>query len=125
MDNIKTMCFRFNLNNPNHLKAWDYLHSVDKEKYKSYTDAVIISITDYFDRQNKINEPYLETRQREDDFVNKIVETVDRKLQKALPEFMLSCLASFAIGNIKPDTVTEQEDISETPDIDWNFLGDE
>ena len=82
-------------------------------------------MTDYFDRQNKINEPYLETRQREDDFVNKIVETVDRKLQKALPEFMLSCLASFAIGNIKPDTVTEQEDISETPDIDWNFLGDE
>ena len=125
MDNIKTMCFRFNWNNPNHLKAWDYLHSIDKEKYKSYTDAVIISITDYFDRQNIINEPYLETRQREDDFVNKIVETVDRKLQKALPEFMLSCLASFAIGNIKPDTVTEQEDISETPDIDWNFLGDE
>ena len=31
---VRTTCFRFNMENPEHAKAWDYLHNFDKDKIK-------------------------------------------------------------------------------------------
>ena len=31
---VRTTCFRFNMDNPDHAKAWDYLHNYDKDKIK-------------------------------------------------------------------------------------------
>ena len=51
---VKMTCFRFNLDNPEHAKAWEYLHSIDKDKVKSGNTAVVRAVNDYFDRmQNR------------------------------------------------------------------------
>ena len=45
---VKMTCFRFNLDNPEHAKAWNYLHSIDKDKVKSGNTAVVRAVNDYF-----------------------------------------------------------------------------
>ena len=39
---VRTTCFRFNMDNPDHAKAWDYLHNFDKDKIKSTNVAAIM-----------------------------------------------------------------------------------
>ena len=33
MSKVLTTCFRFNMENPDHAKAWDYLHNYDEVLY--------------------------------------------------------------------------------------------
>ena len=67
MSKVLTTCFRFNMENPEHAKAWDYLHNYDKDKIKSTNVAAITAVNDYFDRMGKLaDDPYFETRQREE-----------------------------------------------------------
>ena len=37
----KSICLRFNLDKPLHREAWEQLQNMDKEKFKSYTNAVV------------------------------------------------------------------------------------
>ncbi len=92
MKNIKSLCIRFNLLKDRDKSVWDILHSLDKKKWKSYSSAVITSVADFFDRQNKVkDDPYFETREREEKFVSEIVEAVERAMNKKLPEFLSVC----------------------------------
>lgn len=126
MSDIKYITVRFNLNNPIHLKAWEHIRNIDNDTYKSYSEAAVIAIADYFDRKCKLEkDPYFETRQKEDDFVNKIVAAVGERLDKAIPNFILSCLANFATAKFTPLEDVKQENTSENTEIDWDFLGDE
>lgn len=45
---------RFNMAEPDEKKAWVYLQGLDREKYKSYTKAVVLALNEYFDRQARI-----------------------------------------------------------------------
>ena len=98
---------RFNLKNEADRKAWEYLQSMDRKKYKSYSKAVICALCEYFEREQKLsNDPYLETREKEDAFLNRILQTIETGLCKN------SC--STTLGGIiqllqQPQTKTEQE----------------
>ena len=75
MKNINSLCIRFNLLKNKDKSAWDILHDLDKKKWKSYSNAVILAVTDFFDRQIKTeSDPYFETREREERFVGEIVD---------------------------------------------------
>ena len=51
---------------------------MDREKYKSYTRAVVVALNDYFSREYRNEaDPYLETREKEDAFLER-VETAIR-----------------------------------------------
>ena len=39
---------RFNLDNEDDRKAYEYLQSMDRKQYKSYTKAVVIAVNEYF-----------------------------------------------------------------------------
>lgn len=126
MADIRFLNLRFNLDNPLHQKAWYHIHNIKKDKYKSFSEAAIISIADYFDRQAQLAyDPYFETRQKEDDFADKIIETVGEKIEKALPSFLLSCLANNAMTNNSETVEISAEDAPKNDKIDWDFLGDE
>lgn len=67
-------------------KAWEHLQNLDRKKYKSYTRAVVIALNDYFDRENKLaSDPYLETREKEDEFLRRIEEAVERGAKNFMP----------------------------------------
>ena len=99
MSKVLTTCFRFNMDNPEHAKAWDYLHNYDKDKIKSTNVAAITAVNDYFDRMGKLaDDPYFETRQREERFVEQIVSEVGKAFIAEMPKFLASLMLSLNRG---------------------------
>lgn len=93
MSKVLTTCFRFNMDNPEHAKAWDYLHNYDKDKIKSTNVAAITAVNDYFDRMGKLaDDPYFETRQREERFVEQIVSEEGKAFIAEMPKFLASLM---------------------------------
>lgn len=133
---VKMTCFRFNLDNPEHAKAWEYLHSIDKDKVKSGNTAVVRAVNDYFDRMQKLfDDPYFETRQREERFVEQIVTEVGKAFTAEMPKFLASLMLNLNAGYPMPIPQTavsaETESSKNTDDgdnvdysaIDFGFIG--
>ena len=122
----KSICLRFNLDKPLHREAWEQLQNMDKEKFKSYTNAVVIAITEYFQRYYKIcDDPYFETREKEDEFVQRVVAQIGSAVEKVMPNFLAACLTGlaqpcFSSAPAQSEKPTETEEISE---IDLDFIG--
>jgi len=67
---------RLNLDKEADRRAWEYLQNMDRKKYKSYSCAIVTAVNDYFDRQERLAaDPYLETREKEDAFLKKVLTT--------------------------------------------------
>ena len=97
MSNIKCTTLRFNIDKPLDRQAWNYLKSMDKDEFKSYSQAVALAVTEYFKRYYKrIDDPYFETREREERFVEQIVTAVESAVEKALPSFLAACFSSLS-----------------------------
>ncbi len=128
---VKMTCFRFNLDNPEHAKAWHYLHDFDKDKVKSGNSAVVQAVNEYFDRMQKLeDDPYFENREREERFIEQIVSEVGRVLTAEMPKFLASLLISLNQGYPlqTPPSVSVAADnpSSENTDfsaIDLDFIG--
>ena len=90
---------RFNRNSESAMQAWSLLHSDEVEKeFKSQNEFVICAINDYYERHlRKKRDPYLETREKEDAFVERIVAQVAEKTLANLPT--LAGMPSPANGN--------------------------
>ena len=75
---------RLNLNKPEDRQAWEYLQSMDRKKYKSYSRAVVAAINDHFSREERCaSDPFLESREKEDAFLQKILDTIREGLQSS------------------------------------------
>lgn len=73
---------RIKTDTPAGCKALGYLRNRDKTRYRSYSDAIIAAVNGYFDRERQLaDDPYLETREKEDAFLQRVLETVERGAQ--------------------------------------------
>ncbi len=82
MKNIYTTTLRLNLNDPEDRRAWEHLRYLDKKIYHSKSKAIVTAVNDYFDRQDRLrDDPYLETREKEDAFLEKVLTTIREGLQ--------------------------------------------
>lgn len=73
---------RLNLAREADSKAWEYLRNMDRKKYKSYSRAIVTAVNDYFDRQERMKKDhYLETREKEDAFLDKVMTTIEQGLK--------------------------------------------
>lgn len=73
---------RLNLDREADRKAWEHLQNMDRKKYKSYSRAIVIAVNDYFDRQERMKKDhYLETREKEDAFLDKVLTTIEQGLK--------------------------------------------
>ena len=67
-------------------RAWDILHSLDKKQFKSQSKFVVLAILDYYEKCLKQEQdPYFETREKEDAFSDRIVKSVEEKVISNLP----------------------------------------
>lgn len=121
--NIRSTNVRFNLDKELQNKAWQYLQTMDKQKFKSYSNVIAVSLVDYFDRYYRNqNDPYFETREREEKFIDQIITAVEHAMEKTLPVFLAGCMAglskvpSVAVSSVPPSDPDE--------DVDWDFLGE-
>ena len=77
---------RFNLEKETDRTAWEYLQHRDKKQYRSYSRAVITAVNDYFERRGRlVSDPYLETREKEDAFLLRVLETIRAGFDHAVP----------------------------------------
>ena len=122
MTNIRNTNLRFNLNKEKHRRAWEHLQHMDKHIFKSHSNAAIDALNDYFDRYYKTqDDPYLETREREEQFVERIVAAVEASLDQTLPAYW-SEHASQLTSTTENKHQSEPAVVPE-PDVDWDFLG--
>ena len=94
---------RLNLNNPADQRAWEYLQTMDRKQYRSYSKACVAAINDYFGRLEKLqDDPYLETREKEDAFLQRLNDTVADAIRKATPMLDITGLLKLLQPNAQP-----------------------
>ena len=82
MSEIFTTTLRLNLENADDRRAWEYLRNMDRARYRSYSSAIVTAINDHFSRQERLsNDPFLETRERQEAFLSEIKDTIRECLQ--------------------------------------------
>lgn len=124
---------RFNMEKETQRRAWEYLQGMDRRQFKSYSQVISAALVEYFERHNRMkDDPFLETREREERFIDQIVTAVESALTKALPVFLAGCavglsrsmLPSSEVASPVSPEVKEEANQTETSeaDIDWDFL---
>ena len=82
MSKIFTTTLRLNLDNEDDRRAYEYLQSMERTRYRSYSSASVTAINDHFSRQDRLaDDPFLETRERQDAFLSEIKDTIRESLQ--------------------------------------------
>ena len=125
-NNIRNTNLRFNLDKEQQRKAWEYLQTMNRQNFKSYSQVIALALVDYFDRYYRTqSDPYLETREREELFVKQIVGAVENSLKQALPLF----LSGLTAGMVQREPQTRAsfptpENSQPDSDVDWDFLGE-
>ena len=109
---------RLNLDRADDRQAWEYLQNMDRKRYRSYSRAVVAAINDHFGRLERIrDDPYLETREKEDAFLKKVIETISGALTQAAPALgfsgLMGLLRSAVQSPEKPAPREQQEDLTD------------
>lgn len=84
---IKNHNFRFNVEKEMDKKAWDIVHSDEvSNEFKSQNEFVIRAIIDFYEKHMRMkDDPYFESREKEDEFINRIVVAVEQKVLSNIP----------------------------------------
>ena len=102
-ENIRSTNLRFNLEKDTQKRAWQYLQNMDKQQFKSYSNVIAVALVDYFDRYYRSqDDPYFETREREERFVNQIISSVESAMEKTLPVFLAGCMVGSRKCRLEP-----------------------
>ena len=117
---------RFDLEKETDQMAWEYLRQRDKRQYRSYSKAVIAAVNDHFERRGRLAaDPYLETREKEDAFLQRVLETIRDGLTHAVPTSAASTLLQLIQG-VQPqgetDVEASQQEQQETEDMALDFV---
>ena len=120
MKRIVNTNIRFDLNREDDRQAYEYLRHMDRTQYKSYTRAVVAALNDSFSRQEKTQaDPYLETREKEDRFLARVLDTVKEGIRQGLNNFQMVAPAPPVQPEMKPD---DNDADRENYDIAEGFL---
>ena len=117
---------RFNLEKGTDRAAWEHLQQRDKRQYRSYSKVVIAAVNDYFERRGQLDaDPYLETREKEDAFLLRVLETVRAGLDQSPPVNAADTLLRLLQG-IQPQPIqvekVPQEDQQEADEAALDFV---
>ena len=96
---------RLNLCDEQDRQAWEYLQTMDRKKYKSYTRAIVVALNDYFSREYRNEEdPYLETREKEDAFLERVETAIRDGVKESVPMVMAKNLMEMLAPFVKEPT---------------------
>ena len=95
-ENIRSTNLRFNLEKDTQMRAWQYLQTMDKQHFKSYSNVIAVALVEYFERYyRRQDDPYFETREREERFVNQIISSVESAIEKYFRSFLQAVWQDF------------------------------
>ena len=108
----------FNLSKEADRKAWNHLQHRDKTKYRSYSRTIVTALNDYFQRQQQLEaDPLLESRERENAFLEKVKESIAQELRQCMSGFSMSInpqnpSVSQVVDHIPTDSGLEKDQLN-------------
>ena len=94
MKRIINTNIRFDLKREDDRQAYEYLRRMDRKQFKSYTRAVVAALNDFFSRQEKRQaDPYLETREKEDRFLQQVLDMISEGIRHNMSRFQAVTIA--------------------------------
>lgn len=88
-------------------RAWEILHAIDKKQFKSQSKFVVLAILEYYEKCiRQEQDPYFETREKEDAFSDRIVRSVEEKVFSNLPALIgnyVMCVQQVPLQNASMD----------------------
>ena len=122
MADIRNTNLRFNLDKELHRKAWNYLRIMDREKFPSYSQAVIIALVDFFDRYyaDDTGGQRLDEKQ----IAETVATAVERMMEERLPAFLSGYFAATEASQPlqKAAESDPSGDVIDEDDVAWDFL---
>ena len=123
---------RLNLCEEQDRQAWKYLQTMDREKYRSYTRAVVAALNDYFSRMYRNEaDPQLETREKEDEFLKRVETAIRDGVKESVPMAMAKNLLEMLVPFVKDlsgkESLPDMPVIMDKPDsgdLDWETEAD-
>ena len=115
---------RLNLANEDDRRAWEYLQTMDRREFRSYSRAVVAALNDFFSRRERLaTDPFLETRERQDAFLSEIKDAVRDCLQEQ--QIGIGGLAALLQGVQTPTKPVETQNgmSDEAFDAAMDFIG--
>ena len=84
---------------------------MDRTRYRSYSSAIVTAINDHFSRQDRLaDDPFLETRERQDAFLGEIKNTIRESLHTSGAGLGgLAALLQSAQPTPRPDETMSEE----------------
>ena len=120
MSGIFTTTLRLNLANEDDRRAWEYLRGMDRTRYRSYSSAIVASINDHFSRRERLSDdPFLETRERQETFLREVKDTIRESLQTSGAG--LGSLAAL-LRNVQPTPQPDETMSEEAFDTAMDFI---
>ena len=118
MKQVYTTTLRLNLEKEADREAWEHLRRVDRKQYHSVNSAVIAAINAYFSRKEQLEaDPYLETREKEDALLEKVMETIQDGLRQSAVPGLVPLLLLQGAHTVAPAPAKEPEANTGT---DWD-----
>lgn len=122
MADIRNTNLRFNLDKELHRKAWNYLQTMDREKFPSYSQAVIIALADYFDRlyADDTGSQCLD----EERLAQTLAKAVEHVMEERLPAFLSGYFAAAGVSQPLQEATNPDPhgDVIDEDDVAWDFL---
>lgn len=127
---------RLNLCDEQDRRAWEYLQTMDRKKYKSYTRAVVVALNEYFTREYRNeSDPYLETREKEDVFLERVETAIRDGVKESVPMAMAKNLLEMLAPFVKdlsgrgglpdmPIIMDKSGEDRKDEDLDWEKEAD-
>ena len=103
---IARTVLRMNLEKEADRRAWVHLQRLDRKAHKSYSHAIVMAINDFFDRQERLlNDSYLETREKEDAFLQRVLQEIAKGFQGTAALHATTKTASMPTSNAEREEV--------------------
>ena len=117
MKRIYSTTLRLNLKDEAERKAWERLRNLDRQKYRSYSKFIAEAVNAYCDRREQFaDDPYLETREKEDAFLRRVIEAVEQGLRNV--PISLGAILQIAQAVPQGAQVSKAPHSDQTPDAD-------
>lgn len=115
MSNIIRISVRLNMAEEADRWAWEHLQR-ERKQYKSYNKAIVAAVNDFFLRKERFaDDPYLETREKEDAFLERVLEAIRQGLYADAP---VNGLLRLLQALPPPETPTKETAAEQTEAID-------
>ena len=119
MKRLYTTTLRLNLENEADREAMGHLRRLDRKKYRSVNSAVITAVNAYFSRQEELEaDPYLETREKEDAFLQRVIDAIQNAQQPAQAPGLAALLQ--LLQGTQAASPTPAKEVEANTGTDWD-----